>query len=138
MNPRGPADGELTFVSGHPAKTDRQLTLDELADMRDRELPRFLSLFQRREILLHSFGERSFENSRRVRDDYYGVTNNRKRYDGYLAGVLDPEVWKALQAREQKLRDTISADPKLRSIVLAYDRINHAQQEIANNAPNYS
>src|SRR5439155_185917 len=37
----GPADGELTFVSGHPAKTDRQLTLDELADMRDRELPRF-------------------------------------------------------------------------------------------------
>src|SRR5947207_5151370 len=52
----GPADGELTFVSGHPAKTDRQLTLDELADMRDRELPRFLSFFKRREILLHSFG----------------------------------------------------------------------------------
>jgi len=84
----GPADGELTFVSGHPAKTDRQLTLDELADMRDRELPRFLSFFKRREILLHSFGERSFENSRRVREDYYGVTNNRKRYDGYLAGLL--------------------------------------------------
>src|SRR5881396_1311590 len=107
---RGPSDGELTFVSGHPAKTDRQLTLDELADMRDRELPRFLSFFKRREILLHSFGERSFENSRRVREDYYGVTNNRKRYDGYLAGLLDPDVWKALQAREQKLRDAISAD----------------------------
>src|SRR5438046_3241401 len=52
----GPADGELTFVSGHPAKTDRQLTLDELADMRDRELPRFLSFFKRRGILLHGFG----------------------------------------------------------------------------------
>src|SRR5438874_4079792 len=134
----GPADGELTFVSGHPAKTDRQLTLDELADMRDRELPRFLSFFKRREILLHSFGERSFENSRRVREDYYGVTNNRKRYDGYLAGVLDPEVWKALQAREQKLRDAISADAKLRSTIGAYDRINQAQQEIAKKEPMYS
>ena len=29
----------LTFVSGSPGKTDRQLTLDELADMRDRYLP---------------------------------------------------------------------------------------------------
>src|SRR5204862_2126654 len=31
-NSRGPSDGELTFVSGSPGKTDRQLTLDELAD----------------------------------------------------------------------------------------------------------
>jgi len=130
----GPADGELTFVSGHPAKTDRQLTLDELADMRDRELPRFQSFFKRREVLLHSFGERSFENSRRIREDYFSTTNNRKRYDGYLAGLLDPEVWKALQAREQKLRDAISADSKLRSTVSAYDRIRTAQQEIAKTA----
>src|SRR5438105_736352 len=134
----GPADGELTFVSGHPAKTDRQLTLDELADMRDRELPRFLSFFKRREILLHSFGERSFENARRVREDYYGVTNNRKRYDGYLAGVLDSEVWKALQTRDQKLRDAISADAKLRSTIGAYDRIRKAEEEIAKNALVYS
>jgi hypothetical protein len=134
----GPADGELTFVSGHPAKTDRQLTLDELADMRDRELPRFLSFFKRRETLLHSFGERSFENSRRIREDYFSTTNNRKRYDGYLAGLLDPEVWKALQAREQKLRDAISADSKLRSTVSAYDRIRTAQQEIAKTALIYS
>src|SRR5436309_6691862 len=134
----GPADGELTFVSGHPAKTDRQLTLDELADMRDRELPRFLSFFTRREVLLHSFGQRSFESSRRVREDYFGVTNNRKRYDGYLAGLLDPDVWKALQAREQKLRDAISADPKLRSTITAYDRIRKAQEQIAKNTLIYS
>src|SRR6266571_528649 len=29
INPRGPADAELTFVSGHPGKTDRQFTVDE-------------------------------------------------------------------------------------------------------------
>ncbi|HEV2965922.1 MAG TPA: S46 family peptidase [Chthoniobacterales bacterium] len=137
LNPRGPTDGELTFVSGHPGKTDRQLTVDELADMRDRELPRMLGMFKRREVLLHSFGERTFENERRVRDDYYGVQNNRKRYDGYVAGLLDPRIWQALQTREQKLRDTISRDPKLTSATGAFDRIKKAQGEIASNAPVY-
>jgi hypothetical protein len=138
FNPRGPVDGELTFVSGHPGKTDRQLTVDELADMRDRELPRILTMFKRREVLLHSFGERTFENERRVREDFFGVQNNRKRYDGFLAGLLDPQIWQSLQAREQKLRDAISHDPKLTSTIAAYDRIKAAQAEIAKNARVYN
>src|ERR1700736_5443189 len=137
LNPRGPTDGELTFVSGHPGKTDRQLTVNELADMRDRELPRILGMFKRREILLHSFGERTFENERRVRDDYYGVQNNRKRYDGYVAGLLDPQIWQGLQTREQKLRDAISRDSKLTSTTGAFERVRKAQAEIASNAPVY-
>src|SRR5205814_7875713 len=123
--------------SGHPGKTDRQLTVGEMADMRDRFLPYVLSIFKRREVLLHSFGERTFENARRVRDDYFGITNNRKRYDGYLGGLLDPQTWHDLEAREQKLRDAITADPKLRSTIAAYDRIRKAQAEIAKNAPMY-
>jgi hypothetical protein len=138
FNPRGPIDGELTFVSGHPGKTDRQLTVDEMADMRDRELPRILTMFKRREVLLHSFGERTFENERRVRDDFFGVQNNRKRYDGYLAGLLDPQIWQALEAREQKLRDAISGDPNLTSTTAAYNRIKNAQVEIAKNARVYN
>jgi hypothetical protein len=134
MNSRGPADGELTFVSGHPGKTDRQLTVDEMTDMRDRFLPYVLGIFKQREVLLHSFGERTFENERRVRDDYYGITNNRKRYDGYLAGLLDPQVWQSLQAREQKLRDAIAGNPKLAATASAFDRIKNAQQEIKKNA----
>ena len=137
MNSRGPADGELTFVSGHPGKTDRLLTTDELADMRDRFLPYVLGMFKRREVLLHSFGDRTFENARRVRDDYFGITNNRKRYDGYLAGLLDPQIWQSLQAREQKLRDAISRDPKFASTSSAFDQIRKAQAEIAKNAAVY-
>ncbi|HXX42457.1 MAG TPA: S46 family peptidase [Chthoniobacterales bacterium] len=137
MNSRGPADGELTFVSGHPGKTDRLLTTDELADMRDRFLPYVLGMFKRREVLLHSFGDRTFENARRVRDDYFGITNNRKRYDGYLAGLLDPQIWQSLQAREEKLRDAISRDPKFASTSSAFDQIRKAQAEIAKNAAVY-
>jgi len=137
-NSRGPSDGELTFVSGSPGKTDRQLTVDELADTRDRWLPYLLRLFNRREVLELAYGARSFENARKTRDDLFGDQNNRKRYDGYLAGLLDPQIWAQLQAREQKLRDAIARDPKLQTTVGAYDRIKNAQAEIAKNAPLYN
>ena len=136
-NSRGPSDGELTFVSGSPGKTDRQLTLDELADTRDRFLPYLLRMFNRREALLIAYGERSFENARRARDDLFGDQNNRKRYDGYLAALLDPEIWSSLQAREQKLRGAIGRDPKLKSTAAAYDRIKNAQAELVKVAPRY-
>jgi hypothetical protein len=138
FNPRGPSDGELTFVSGSPGKTDRQLTLDELADMRDRYLPYVLLMFNRREVLELSYSARSFENARKARDDLFGDQNNRKRYDGYLAGLLDPQIWSALQTREHKLRDAIARNPKLKSTTAAYDRVKRAQTEIAKNAPLYN
>jgi hypothetical protein len=137
-NSHGPTDGELTFVSGSPGKTDRQLTLDELADTRVRYLPYVLSMFYRREVLELAYSARSFENARKARDDLFGDQNNRKRYDGYLAGLLDPQIWSALKAREQKLRDRIARDSKLKSTISAYDRIKRAQAEIVKNAPLYN
>ena len=51
-NTKGPADGELTFVSGHPGKTDRQLAVSELAETRDLEVPYLLNMYYRREVFL--------------------------------------------------------------------------------------
>jgi len=138
FNSSGPNDGELIFVSGSPGKTDRQLTQDEMGDMRDRYLPYILSMFYRREMLESAYSTRSFENARKARDDLFGDQNNRKRYDGYLAGLLDPQIWSALQARERKLRDAIGRDPKFKPTQSSYDRIKRAQAEIAKNAPVYN
>ncbi len=136
-NSRGPGNGELTFVSGSPGKTDRQLMVDELTDKRDREVPNWLGLFNRREVMLNAWSQRSFENARRARDDFFGDQNNRKRYDGYVAALFDPEIWMSIQAREQKLRDAIARDPKLRSTSADVDRIKKAQAEIVRTAPRY-
>jgi hypothetical protein len=95
-------------------------------------------MFNRREVMEMAYSERSFENARKARDDLFGDQNNRKRYDGYLAGLLDPQTWSALQGREQKLRDAVARDPKLRSTTAAYDRIKRAQAEIAKSAPRYN
>ncbi|HSP46365.1 MAG TPA: S46 family peptidase [Chthoniobacterales bacterium] len=137
-NPEGPKDGELTFVSGHPGKTDRQLTIDELADMRDHEAPYLLNMFNRREVFFTAFAARSFENARRVREDLFGIQNNRKRYDGYLAALLDPDIDRSLKAREQKLRDAMGKDPKWKGTLAAYDRIKKAQDETAKILPVYN
>lgn len=137
-NSNGPSDGELIFVSGNPGKTDRQLTLDELADTRDRLVPYVLGIFNRREVLELAYSARSFENARKAREDLFGVQNSRKANDGFLAGLLDPQIWSQLKAREQKLRDAIARDPKFKSTASAYDRIKNAQAEIAKNAPLYN
>src|ERR1700693_287911 len=128
-NAQGPGDGELTFVSGSPGRTDRQLTVDELAYRRDIEVPNWLTMFNRREVLSTSWGQRSLENARRARDDLFGDQNNRKRYDGYVAALFDPEIWKSIDAREKKLRDAISVEAKLKSAIAAYDRIKKAQAD---------
>src|SRR6476660_4011456 len=138
FNSNGPSDGELIFVSGSPGKTDRQLTLAEMADMRDRYLPYVLNMFYRREMLESAYSARSFENARKAREDLFGNQNNRKRYDGYLAGLLDPQIWSELEAREGKLHDAIRRDSKFKSALSAYERIKHAQAEIAKNAPVYN
>jgi hypothetical protein len=137
-NPDGPKDGELTFVSGHPGKTDRQLTLDELAEMRDHEAPYLLNMFNRREVFFTAWAARSFENARRSREDLFGIQNNRKRYDGYLAALLDPDIDRLLKAREQKLRDAMAKDAKWKGTLAAYDRIKKAQEETAKVLPVYN
>jgi hypothetical protein len=137
-NVEGPKEGELTFVSGHPGKTDRQLTTDELAHMRDVEAPFLLNMFNRREVFFTAFAARSFENARRVREDLFGIQNNRKRYDGYLAALLDPEIDRSLKAREQKLRDAMTKDAKWKGTLAAYDRIKKAQEETAKILPVYN
>src|SRR5438309_5199348 len=95
-------------------------------------------MLYRREVLESAYSARSFENARKASDDLFGDQNNRKRYDGYPAGLLDPQIWSALEAREGKLRDAIGRDAKFKSTLSAYDRIKRAQAEIAKNAPVYN
>ena len=130
-NTKGPAEGELTFVSGHPGRTDRQLAVSELAALRDQEIPHLLNMVYRRETFLHAWGARSFENKRRAEQQTRSIENNRKRYDGYLAGLLDPEVWRSIEEREKTLTDK-------KGPMTSFDKIKHAQDETAKVLPIYN
>ena len=135
---RGAAEGDLVFVSGHPGRTSRLLTMDELAYVRDYRLPKTLSRLNRLEVLLTSYSGRSQENARRAKDDLFGVQNSRKANVGRLGGLLDPEVMAKKAAAEGKLRQAVAAREEFSDVRDAWDRIAAAQNAISENARVYN
>ena len=105
----GTVDHELTFVSGHPGSTERELTLDALTSVRDYFVPHTLARLYHLETLLIAYSARSDENARRARELLFGVQNSRKAYDGRLGGLLDPDLFARYAAKEAALRSRIGS-----------------------------
>jgi len=104
-SPAGSKDGELVFVSGHPGRTNRQFTVDELKYLRDVQYPGQLARLNRLEVAFGAWADRSEENRRRVKDDLFGVQNSRKARIGGLGGLLDPKLMGRKVADEKRLRE---------------------------------
>ena len=134
---QGAAEGELTFVSGHPGRTERLLTVAELEYLRDRQYPISLAYLKRREVLMRSWSERSGENARRAKDELFGIQNSRKARDGGHAGLYDPALMESKRQQEKALRTKLAANPTYASAALAFDRIQEAQGVIGRSEQRY-
>lgn len=123
FSPKGAAEGELVFVTGHPGRTSRLLTVAELEYLRDVGLPTRLANLKRVEVLLANWSARSVENARRARDDYFGVQNSRKAFDGRLAGLLSPELFAAKVAAETEFQARLTNQSEFAEARAAYEKI---------------
>jgi hypothetical protein len=130
----GAGEGELVFVSGHPGRTDRLDTMDELHYLRDRGFPYLLQRLNRLEVLLSSWSARSEENARKAKETLFHVQNSRKARIGGLAGLLDPYLMSKKEAAEKALRDAVANDPKLKESLSAWDAIAQAEKVRATHA----
>ncbi len=109
---RGAADGDLLFVPGHPARTQRLLTVDHLKFLRDVEMPAALGRLWRREVQLAGFCGRGAEHERIGQNDYGEVQNLRKAFTGIHEAMLAPEFMRRKEQAEAKLRSGApSAEP---------------------------
>ena len=129
-NSQGPTDGELVFVTGHPGRTSRLLTVAELEYDRDTLQPDVLAWLNRIEVLLSAYSSRSAENARRAKDLLFGIQNGRKAYNGMHAGLLDPDLFAQKRHQETALRQAVASDPAYQSTADAWDRIATAQADI--------
>jgi len=131
INPKGAAENELVFVSGHPGRTGRLLTVAELEHYRDVRLPYMLSRLKSLEVALAAWSERSPENARRARQDLFGIQNSRKVRDGEMAGLLAPSLIDEKRRQEQLLREAAARDARFAQAAGAWDRIARAQETLS-------
>jgi Peptidase S46 len=114
-SPGGAKEGDLTFVSGHPGRTDRELTVRELEYQRDIALPeRLFDLAQYRGALT-VFAQATPEHHRISEADLFYVENSFKALKGRFEAVTTPTLWNKLSDRERVLRAKVYRRPSLRS-----------------------
>ncbi|MGC8887740.1 MAG: S46 family peptidase [Verrucomicrobiia bacterium] len=136
-NQSGVSEDELVFVSGHPGRTDRLLTVAELEFLRDNAFPYTLERLNRLEVLLNAYSLRNAENARRAMKDLFGVQNARKARSGGLAGLLEPQFFEMKKQQEERLKKEVLKRTELSDCAGAWEQIAAAQKAIEQNVLEY-
>ena len=108
----GIQDGDLVFVSGHPGRTSRLLTLDQLEFLRDYQYPMLMAALDNRVKILEKYGSASNENARQAQSDLFSAQNSVKAYNGYNAALHDKGLMDKKALQEKDLKAFVDADPK--------------------------
>ena len=127
----GVKEGELTFVSGHPGRTSRGLTVAELEYVRDVTLPKQQVLLAELRGMVHEFQKRGPEQKRISNNLLFGVENALKSSKGKHEALLDKKFFAQKAAAEQELRQKVDANPELKKKYgAAWDEIAKAQEQL--------
>jgi hypothetical protein len=111
----GPREGGLSFVSGHPGGTDRNLTIAQLEHERDDALPRTLFFLEEYRGMLTEYQLRGKEQKRHSNATLFYVENSVKALKGRFEALLDQPFFGKLVAGEKELRGKVDADPKMKA-----------------------
>jgi hypothetical protein len=108
-----PKENELVFVAGNPGSTERLYTVEQLAFLRDWQIPtRQLVRSELRGRLL-AYGATSAEAKRQAQDITFSVENSFKAQYGELRALLDPAFFGLKVEEERRLRAALKADAAL-------------------------
>ena len=118
--------GDLTFVTGHPGRTNRQDTYAQMLYSRDVAIPMRLASLERRKSALVEYAKLSPEASRQVGTQIFGVENSMKALTGYLSGLKDRSAMARIEAAEKELRAKVARDPKLAPAGESWGKIEQA------------
>jgi len=114
-NPKGAADQELVFVSGHPGSTQRGDTLAQLQYERDIANPATVNLLKRRIAVLERYSAGGAEQARQAESRIFNFRNSLKVYEGRDKGLRTAAVMAAKQTDEDAFRAKVMSNPQWRS-----------------------
>ena len=110
-SPKGSAEGELVFTTGHPGTTQRLNTLAHFKYRRDLALPFAVANGEMRESAVKKWMALSAENARQSTSELFGIQNSLKSQRGQLKGLQDPAVMAKKEASEKRLRTELARNP---------------------------
>ncbi|HEX4135349.1 MAG TPA: S46 family peptidase [Bryobacteraceae bacterium] len=129
-NPKGAADEELVFVSGHPGSTQRLDTMAQLTFQRDVDLPAILKIYRRRIAVLREYSAKGPEQDRQAGSRIFNFENAVKVTDGEYKGLRDPTIMGERQKEENAFRAKVMANPQWKSAYGgAWDAIAEAEKK---------
>lgn len=108
-----PAENTPVFVVGTPGSTQRLLTQDQIATVRDVFLPLDQIINSELRGRMIRFSEESEENAFIAFDPLGGVENSFKRGMGRMKALVDPGFIAQREAAEADFRARVAADPAL-------------------------
>ncbi len=127
----GAAEGDVTFVAGHPGSTSRQLTVAQLEFLRDVSLPERLLRLAELRGLLTEYQQRGPEQQRTASHHLFSVENAFKALRGRHGALLDKAFFGTLVAAEEKLEAQVAANPTWqKSSGGAWTKIAEAQKKL--------
>jgi V8-like Glu-specific endopeptidase len=109
----GPDPGEPVFVSGHPGSTDRLLTVAQLENLRDIDMPTWLLRNAELRGRYIQFGKSSEASARIVRDQLNSLENVIKVRRKLLDALHDDAMLARKRQDESVVQARIAADPQL-------------------------
>jgi len=112
-NDKGAATDELVFVSGHPGSTERLLTHAEMEFHRDVNAPVIVRQLTRMRDSIKKRMEKDEKSAFELRDQYFGIANSLKAYEGHLAGLRDAAMLEKIKVRDNELIEKAN-DPKVK------------------------
>jgi hypothetical protein len=112
----GAEPGEVVFVPGNPASTNRLNTVAQLEFARDFTYPQTIQLVDSFIELLEGIVKEDPDASDYLNDQLLNYYNSKKAYTGMLDGLRDPVLMQKKRAFENDLKEEVKSNPLLNEI----------------------
>lgn len=116
----GPAENDLTFISGNPGATDRFVAVAKLELLNKTTYPFLMEKMAVFRDRLRAYAAKGEKEAKAARDELQKQENWIKAIGGYQAGLNDSKLMAAARAREKKLIDKVKTlkDPEQKKRLL--------------------